>query len=331
MGCRRREGETLVTWSITNWAVAQKWANVPLLTEFNDAVNERLAVTGGTPLPAVTAGQTVQVHSLIESWQAAVEGLLPAFVVSHAAGAPLGAGYYDGTAAAPVYADLAALFSAAFGPSRTTWRAYITRPSLGGADQTRAIAPGDVILGPLFEDLQKTLKALVWTERDLSFSSREGKVGTGYGDPWAAAKAAAEADFAAVPDPAEFATAYTTGNDHAFGDEFWAEMVRVRRRDSVAGLAVGFAHAVDFYARCFGDDPFDDNDDAVHPAAYGLFLVNSSAVTTDAVVVSDWLGSLGVHMHWCAEPVDGPVVLGWVGYFSNAVIRWDVAGGFEYV
>jgi hypothetical protein len=252
-----------MTWTITDWTVPQKWATAAILNEFVAAINERLAVVGVSPVPAVTAGDSVQVHALIESWQAAIEPVVGLFVVSHVAGAYRGDGHsFAGESAIPYYADLPAVLAAAGFGARTTWRAYPIRPSKGGADQARQIAAGDVLLGPLFDDLYKVLNVLRWTWLNelggTSWSVEDGASGNnGYGlglfgslpTPEAHAKTDAIADYDAEPyhdDTTPFA--YSWFYDDGPGGNFSA----VLERHALYGKwtfaeAVAVERDVDFY------------------------------------------------------------------------------------
>jgi hypothetical protein len=337
-----------MTFSITDWSVTRKWANVPLLTEFNDAVNERLAAAGGSPLPAVAAGDSAQVYTLIRSWQEAVESLLPGFVVSHAGGSPLAAGHYDGAEDIPVYADLAALFSAAGLAPRTTWRAYTTRPAKGGVDQARKIDPGDVLFGPLFSDLQKIVKVLAWTTLDLrehAAIASESKLGqsTYWHSTWAAAVAEAAAAYnaASATSTSEYPRVDCQGA-WAVGNLYWSWIKRVRSKFTIP--AGSPARSIDFYIKAvklvpmlpgYTENVFDANSDDVIENKFSLW--DTQGPTADAVD-SSWIGSLALPdsgpgpvsqnhqwQGWCGgNNIDG-------GLVGTAILRWNVTGGFEYV
>jgi hypothetical protein len=336
----------MTSWTITNWTVAQPWNNVPFLNEFVDAINERAAVVGADAVPAVVAGDTVQIHSLIESWQTAIEGMVTSFVVSHAGGTPLGLGYYHNKTDAPLYANLAAAFSAA-GLATSTWRAYTTRPAKGGTDQARKIAGGDVIFGPLFEDLQKVLGVMDLTRQLITIGqTSEGKFGqsTAWQSTWAAAVAQAAAAYAAsgTTEAALDPQARCQGWWSA-GPLYWARFDRVRTKWTVPTFSATVAHTVEFYAWASLSAPpyavfFDDNDDDVIEEK--LFLFDTVGPVVDETIETAWLGSLAQpnpspgltgEYNWEEQGWDVADVISPPGGNIVALVHWAVAGGFQYV
>jgi hypothetical protein len=319
-----------MAWPITDWSGNPDWAAIANVSAFVEAVNERLAVTYTdplpTPLPAKAVGDDVQAAAWIASMQEAVEGYLTRFVVYHPPG------YYEGGSLPVVYADLAELFSTA-GLATSTWRAYTTHPDDAGVDQARGIQAGDIIGPWLFEDLQKVLNVMVLTYIDsggLGYEA-EGKIGDflspSPGGTWAAAKTGAEADYDAYTDTPETHASHGSTGYNTPLDAYYANISRVRERTTASALSTEFAHAVEFYAVGLPQPlggVYADNGDAVHPEAYGLWLLNTSAATTDADVTSDWLGSVGAYPPWCPEPgMAEQVGLGWAAFITAAVVRWE--------
>lgn len=325
-----------MTWPIATWADGVDWSAGANINAFLGAIRERQTACGITPLlPWMSVGDDVQAAVFFASIQAAVEDLLPHFVVSHAAGAPFAAGYYDGKDAIPLYADLAALFSAA-GLATSKWRAYLNHPIYeAGVDQERQAQPGDIIGACpwwIFEYIQKCLKALVWTPPpgiDHSVEGKEVLFVSATDDPptWENAKANAEAAYSAASASSMYWPARAwSACDRFGGSGYWASLARRRTKMSFSGIPMALAHTAEFYllatAAATGFDA--NNDDVVEDK---WSLVDTIGPTTDASLESDWIGSLD-RPNWCAGS-DG--ALGWVADNVAGVIRWDVTGGFEYV
>lgn len=325
-----------MTWPITSWITdGEDWASAANILAFLGAIRERQTVCGLALTPLKVVGDDVGAASWFASMQAAVEELCSYFVVSGAAGAPFAVGYYDGKTTRPVY-DLATLFEAAGLPG-FTWRAYIDHPvHEAGVDQARQVAVGDIIGPWVFEDLQKALKALRWTAASLSSEDQTSEsievsaFATDNPATWANAQGNAETAYAAadpVPDNS-IAEAYSSGIKQG-GPSYTAWLNRRRTKIGVSGLSTAYAHAVEFYLKAAATGVFDANGDDVIEGAWSL--IDTVGPTTDASVESGWLGSLD-QPAWCDAPIGDPgYSLGWTESYRDALIRWDVAGGFEYV
>ena len=325
-------------WPITDWTGNPDWAALSNINAFIGAVRERQLCVGGAAWNFNEAGDDVQAATWFQDIQDFVDGAYDLFAVSHDAGVARGAGYYSGKATIDFYADLAAVFSAA-GKTHANWRRYTTHPSDGGSVLYGRMEIGDIIGPWLFEDLQATLNVLVWTSSGYSWISggtNNRNQASEPGATWAAAKTAAEAEWAASGGEAQedaAPLAYTAGVG-----TYGANAYRRRAKGYTASIWTGCKRDVDFYVNAHGLDAFDDHQDGVLEELE--YCYDTQAATTAANVTSNWLGAdptgtfADSKLAWCAEPPPDND-LGWAVQFGgydrwDALVRWNVTDGFEY-
>ena len=335
-----------MAWSVTDWTTKPVWQYATLVNEFVGAVNERkLALGLGSPLTTVNAGDDVQAATFFTQFQQWVETRLSSFVAAWAGGEALGAGWYDGAASIPVYASLAAVFTAA-GLDHADWRRYTTHPDDGGEVAYGQMEVGDIIGPWIFEDIQKCLKVLVWTKR--SHEAQVDKVyyyGQGYsGVSVAAAQAAAVAAWAEVSPAGSNPRlgAVSTTWDSPAGSEWWTELQRLESKFSVSNVWNSVLRFADWYvwadaARNRGFTGFQAYDPVVEDR-WNLFSQDEPAMDSTTIISGTKMGDAATAPITPWAGVDQ--TLGWSGdsstafYYSpafvTAVLRWNVEGGFTY-
>ena len=339
------EGWTTTTWEAADWALL---ANV---NDFVNAIQERHKALGnGTAHVTITtrvAGDDVQLASWWNAMQAWVEGVLDRFAVCADAGAMRAAGHYDGAATVDAYADLVALFSAA-GLATTDWRRYTTHPDEGGADLGGKIVAGDIIGPWLFEDLQAVLNVMVWTKHGCSWVDggvENRNSGTGGGEAtWAAAVAAAEADYAGLGNKvfdirtAPFSKTY--GNCVA-GPLYGATCDKTQAYNQISdSIWTGLARDVDWYVRAQTPTDggyswtFHAQGQTVADGVWKLWLTDTPGLAASTVISSAPIAPITTTpTPFPPQPGVGEAPgLGWATTATGdaAVVRWNVTDGFTY-
>lgn len=333
-----------MAWTITNWANAD-WSDVDILNEFVDAINERDSARGGAGNLAstISAGDDAQavgnspVFENMRAWQVAIESMYNTyFIVSHDAGTPRGAGYWDNKAAILKYASLTELFSAAGLSPQTGWRRYTTHPDETGSVAYGQIVAGDIIGPWIFEDLQKVLNVLVHTDSVDSASLINGdtySTGTGDDFDWETAKTEAEGNWARSGDVDEF---YAHSRAEWIGSPSFIYQVRMDRSSGevqLTGVWNDVTRDVDWYFRGAKYVTWDAQGDDVIEDKYSLWLTDAPATNSTTVVSSTEIGDASVMPDWCAQPNGGATGLGYAQSGANdhaRVFRWNVTNGFVY-
>jgi len=342
-----------MAWTTTTWA-NYDWAQAAILNEFVGALNERInaaqahGVSG--QYPAIVVGEDVQLAYYqptpitmggFRGWQAKISSLASQFVVSHDAGVELAAGYYDGAATIPNYANLAALFAAA-GVGYTHCRRYTTHPDDGGAVAYGLCVAGDIIGPWLFEDLQLLLGVMKWTQINGGGSQVEYdsqgesnyKTAAGTGATEAAAKADALVNYAAASPSSVDGYEPRAHSQTAGGGAAWtATLLR-----SYGYLKVSRATTpptsrdIDFYARAYAYNggEWEDNGDVVANSVFSWFSSLDDSMNNPAYSPLCLGDSLLVAPGWSPNP--GPISRGYVAGDPNpnlsqadrvAVERWN--------
>lgn len=329
-----------------------------MVNEVEEAVNERNKVLYGvgkfpnpTPPPAdakVAAGDKIGRNDVgrLQQW---VEVNLGSFMVSHADGAPLAAGCYDGDYpyTLPTYANLAAVFAAA-GLAHSNWRRYVDAPPPGGTVQYGPCQGGDIIGHWVLEDLQAVLKVLVWTgaapawdansESNSKWSYSSGSAS------WSAAQTAGEAAYAAVSPVynwggpfARSQGGYNPGSglyDAELDRQYTHAKVTVYNHvKSVTDIYAVATILTDAGATFDGEGDFDGYEGVLKYCATANNADGDGSPATGDVL-SGHVGQIAnPPPHWCADPNDPPGTIKVVGYIADnvyGVTRWNVAGGFVY-
>lgn len=346
-----------MAWTITNWANAD-WSAAATLNEFVGAVNERkLAVGQAEPFATVIAGDDVQAASFFAGipgyinfgYQLWIESRYGDFVVSHDAGTPRTGETFDDS----VYGSLAEVFSAA-GLAHSNWRRYTTHPDDGGDVAYGKMQAGDIIGPWIFEDIQKCLNVLVWMI-EISIGWQDVVKYSGWGESrgsgatWAAAKAAAEADYASGAFGPRYPAAATEGFWQTWtpGERFIAQLWRSEAKAYAYIPWFGKARYADWWVRAskLYSDPaesiFDAYGDGVIEDTWHRWSEDTPATADGTIVSGSKLGVAATMPNnpWCNEPGSGKITTGrgWnrnevdSEYNVRLIVRWNVTGGFTYV
>jgi len=329
-------------WTYTDWSPGTNndWALLANVNDFIKAFNERRAVAGDGAWSLKSAGDDVQGVGFLGNLQAGFYSGL--FAVSHDAGVPRSAGYYEGETDIPTYASpWSDIFSAA-GLSTTTWRAYTAHPVDDvppGADQARGIGAGDIVGFWLFEDLQKCINVNIWAIYTTSSSGgtyeANTREGWGVGATWADAQADAEAAFnAEIKSYAPPACAYYKGE--YIDDPLYPYRCHIKRTMVNFSMTcpTTLARDVEWYMKFAGLQTPDDNGDFPdHDSGEWHLWQTSPGETGLTISTVAPFGSLDMP-NACDEPtLDNPTARGYDTEPDGmkCLTRWDVPGGFEYV
>lgn len=330
-------------WTITNWTGDPDWSAVANINDFEDAIAERVTVKLGPGLPArpFSVGDDVQAAVyLFKTWQERVElcfGPAALWARSHDNGIIRSVDYYDNAASIDTCGSLAEGF-AATDLANTNWRRYTTHPDDGGSDLGGQCQVGDIIGPWLFEDIQKVLNILVWTVRltDWVLADCELYDGTGDDASWAAAKAAAAADW---DGPASCGAcpvsprAWSNGLLNA--GVYTAAIGRMRSpaqtQDSISTL---FARDIRWHAYCTknGYGTWNDHGDLVAENGWECWSVDSPSEAAAEPTSLARMGSTDLITAWPAQPNGGATSTGWAAQNDDnrCLILWDVTNGFTY-
>ena len=314
--------------------------SLALVNEFMTAVRQRDAIVAGAPTGDFTdlAAEDIAQDGggaggdwpmgWIYKLQAWVELNYMAFVK------PRGEAGYDGEADQGYFGDLADLFSEA-GLGHEDWRRYTVHPADGGEVAYGRAEAADVAGTWLFHDLQAVLNVLIETAHTASWYA-QGETNDFGGaandvEGWAAAKAAAEADWSGGT-LNESPAAWTYGVDRGGTPQlFNAELHRTAAYAYVLGVWDGVERAVDWYFASekiyapFVDTIFfDANGDDVLEDQLSHWLTDADPAGT-AFYSSTKLGTTAKPA-WCAEPTGGhSIIRGYqkkVTSPADVVIRW---------
>lgn len=347
-----------------DWSSASvvPWITVTDVNDFIKAANERqTAINGQADLyDEKAAGDTSCGHCRVAggyNWIRDLQGFVQNkhnfFVVSHEGGVQRDPAHWEGGATPPRddrYGSLADVFSAA-GLPYSDWRRYTVHPSEGGAVQYGVAQAGDV-LGPwLLADLQATLNVLVWrgtTAQDYGGAawSNEGETNVYDGDgdrkpTWEEAKADAEAKWGpwyAADDEAP--RCYSSGGP--FYDDFTAYLYRRYAYLVTWDWCSDRACGLDFFAYAQSwEYSWDANGDDVLEEAYSLWhsQTEPAGVSGGRDIVSTAPLGGTTQPNWPGiPPPEESFSHGYqvTGYISPVIpdgavlLRYDVAGGFEY-
>ena len=221
---------------------------------------------------------------------------------------------------------------------------------------------GDYLGWWVFDQLRTALKAMVWLRREtiVPYSAADPAkrnlsmihTGAGPGADWAAAKAAAEADWAANPAYEGTATPPSAWSDGAeVSGSFDAAVARYAAHPGLDNLYAGIAGEVDVYAfptekaLVAGDTwTFEDNGDPVSAFRQWVKMLTEAAAGGGGHAYANWfaatmIGDATTLPAWVGEPPAferdslGYYVGGGgtdAGSTWTAIVRYDVAGGFQY-
>jgi len=244
------------------------------------------------------------------------------------------------------YGSRTQLFEAA-GLTHTDWRRYTVHPSEGGTVKYGKAETGDILGAWLLADLQAILNVLVWRARktpgDGAEWTADGETNHYHGDSscqetWEAAIAAAKADYGAEGSVNGSPGAWTGGWKHYCGAlqgsgydawtsrkyaylEFWEPAYGCER-------AIG----VDFYALMHKKDVWNSQGD---PCSWPDYLCHWYAETLPAAdsggrISSQSYGDASKPPNWGGEPDLEGYDYGYDGGYGVVLVRYDVAGGFDY-
>ncbi len=331
-----------MAWTITDWTANPDWAQLANIQDFVKAWNERRLILNDASMIVPAASWDVQAvtHSdgsavgwyTIQNW---IEDHYTSFVVSHAAGSPLGANYYDGEASINKYASFNAFMTAALGAGRTDWRRYTTHPDEAGSDLGGKMQTGDIIGPWIFEDIQKAFNALIWTGGSETWDrngEQNAKAANKIDRPtWADAKSDAETEYNA--DSRTASTPRATSYGHQFVDfGFGAILDRAYMYLSPSGQPTFCRRAAEFYVKATKWVVWDASGDDVLEDLWSLF--DEQDPSPDAAsFLSAAAGDTGFSVpNWVPEPALGETLYrGWLtssnGYM---ILRWEITDGFEY-
>lgn len=338
-----------MAWSTTTWTPGniQQYAD-----EFFLALNERSGLFPDElweyQYEALNPGTAIQQYNLWWGLQHMIEYIAQYFTISHENGieksTPALIQQING------YETLADVFAATDLP-HSNWRRYTTHPNDGGTVQYGRVQAGD-IMGPwVFEDIQKCLNVLVWTTAGTNSVPGMSYVHTanfvdgvnysGYGldeRTYTAAKAGAIADWGLSTSTYYHVMAYS----HAHGQYLnyygrWDWDADIRHSDAkiqVTGLSAGVMREAIFYIwpiSLYGYD-FDDNGYGFTRDEYNM--VGSPKTGDGETITSDLSGTDTATMpNWIEDPPPGQGGAWGLGFgtsFAAAILKWNVAGGFEY-
>ena len=348
-----------MAWPITDWTTNPDWAAIANINAFIGAVRERQSALDDAQTPALAnVGDDVQLASLWAGLQQWVEDNYAAFVQSHDAGVKRATTYHDDKDH-DAYATLAALLTAA-GAGAANWRRYTTHPDDGGSDLGGQMQAGDIIGPWVFEDLQKALNAMVWTQNSITYidgaSGGRYRGDRGTGSTWAVSKAGAEADWHALGfGPHEGPIAGTAGKwSYPLQSDDWQAHGerRTRKCKLWSAIGTGINRAIDWHVYTIAAryssigwsgqvETFDANgevDASSNPItqdAWHRWRTESPAADVAQPESTDYIAAvLTTFPNWCQEPHTGGnadlQAQGWQTGNHWAKVRWDVAGGFDY-
>jgi hypothetical protein len=207
---------------------------------------------------------------------------------------------------------------------------------------------GDYLLSHIFQELMAVYKVCVWTPGTMT-TTGENKPGTTQfagGSNFAAAKAAAEANFTATSTSTLFLFPRAVSILSIDGSgTVGAQLLRTHANYAVSPPAF-VSRTVEFYAA--GDwqisgvsqanTEYDDNGDAPVSIPQGTYvLFDSQGPSTTGTITSVELGQAWPFPNWPAVNPSFPGsstsrARGWRvpsgGVFS--IVKWDVVGGFSY-
>ena len=236
--------------SFTPITAGVDWQALSIVNEIVLAWRERVAVASNNPIGAVmAAGDDIQDKDVWEDMQLAVDGWATTFV-DHTT-SPFG-----GDASVPKFT--LASFRTEAGLNSSGWK-RATEWVPGAVDGTwqndvtfsyGVMQAGDIIGPWIFDDLQKALSTLKWTERSGSSTSGAGRSATTGGSPadCATARTTHLSNWAAAGWVGGLNTMYRAAGRRQ-DSLYYFQGYRRRGSPSYTGISTVLAHTADAYAK----------------------------------------------------------------------------------
>ena len=318
--------------------------DVAIHNEFIAALVERQTVLVQSTADAVVAGDVAQdtalgggggKHSLIEivTW---INGGCSLFVQNRVTTTGAAITDYDGAATIDMW-TAANLWRTVNGNADNSGGPPCYLVGVGGDAVYRTPQAGDVLRAETFIAVQDALNLLVWTSAGGTWGSASAYTGgSGEQASCAEAKAAAIADWHSwIASGYPYAYCYATYS--SYWDYYDAGMGRASAYSTVSFNSAPCAAALDFYTYITSYDweggwDFDAQGDAVEDEKWIKFDGTSVSVADSSKTSIEFAQtSSSQPPNWPVGCPEGGASRGWETRNGRGILRWDVAGGFEYV
>lgn len=337
--------------SWTSITAGRDWQAQSFVKQFAEAINERDDVLygpgGGGGVTVPSAGDDIQAVNFWKNFQDWVDTHCNSFVRSYDGGSKLAGGQsgdYDNVASAPSnYDNLEDLLQRVHGVSisplsfrrATTWPTNWT--DIGDAAFSYGkITAGDIIGPWIFDDLQKALNGLRWTQEAFIEVDGELYQGASTDNDLATAKNEALNNFGYDSGVSDLyaATWWDYQSGGYGGDDYAANARRCAVKGDInGGLFNGCKRDIDWMCKTLSyAGSWESFGDHVYENKYSVLQTDSPAQNSTTPKSSNFLvdqtDKSGMDQ-WGSEDVDYGWKFGSGTYV--ALVRWDVTDGFDYI